>query len=136
MMPGIEKGCFDSVPRLQAMCLLNLHQDFSLSLFFWRVSPVIRARLEQFDFPLCASKPGCELSKAASKAAAKTRRGGDLKPVSSGAPRLKGMLDGRGFYGCLEIMETWVVMGIDKATHVREGQSGVLAQEGHDVRGC
>ena len=33
-------------------------------------------------------------------------------------------------------METWVVMGIDKATHVREGQSGVLAQEGHDAHGC
>ena len=61
---------------------------------------MIRARLEQFDFPLCASKPGCELSKAASKAAVKTRRGGeggDLKPASSGAPRLKGMLDGRRF---------------------------------------
>lgn len=32
--------------------------------------------LEQFDFPLCASKPGCELSKAASKAAAKNSERG------------------------------------------------------------
>ena len=45
---------------------------------------MIRARLEQFDFPLCASKPGCELSKAASKAAVKTQRGGS-KPASSGS---------------------------------------------------
>lgn len=80
---------------------------------------MIPARLEQFDFPLCASKPVCELSKAASKSAVKTRRGGS-KPASSGALRLKGM---GGGYGCLETIEMRLVMVIDKATHVREGQS-------------
>ncbi len=46
---------------------------------------MIRVRLEQFDFPLCASKPGCELSKAASKAAVENSERGGSKPASSGA---------------------------------------------------
>ena len=48
--------------------------------------------------------------------------GGNLKPASSGAPRLKGMVDGAEAAVCLETIEMRVVMGIDKATHVREGQ--------------
>lgn len=67
MMSGAEKDTFNSVPRLQATCLLNSHQDLCFSEGF---SPVIRARLERFDFPLRASEPGCELSKDASEAAA------------------------------------------------------------------
>lgn len=63
------------MPRLRATCLLNSHQDFFS--FLW-VSPVIRACLEQFDFPLCASKPDCELSKAASEVVVKIQRGGKL----------------------------------------------------------
>lgn len=39
---------------------------------------MIRACLEQFDFPLCASKPDSELSKAASEVVVKIQRGGKL----------------------------------------------------------
>lgn len=63
---------------------------------------MIRARLERFDFPLCASKPGCELSKAAGKAAVKTRKEGGRRGRGRGgsdlslrARRLKGMQNGR-----------------------------------------
>lgn len=86
---------------------------------------MIPVRLEQFDFLLCAFKPGCELSKAASKASVKTRRGGSKAPElgSSVAERDGGMGRGAFSQGCLETKETQVVMGIDKATHVREGRS-------------
>lgn len=76
-MPGIEKEF-----QLVAPSSGNVSPEFTSGFFFLfffcrfqRVSPVSRAHLEQFDFLLCASKPGCELSKAASKAVVKTRRG-------------------------------------------------------------
>ena len=82
-----------------------------------------RAHLEQFDSPLCASKPGCELSKAASKAAVKTRRGESkaCELRSRAVERDGGIGGGALSRGCLETIEMWVVMGIDKATYVREG---------------
>lgn len=132
MKPGIEKDSFNSVPCLQATCLLNSHHVFFFPLFFLqRVSPVIRARLEQFDFPLFAFKPGCELSKAASKALVKTQRGGSKAPQARELCGWKGWWTGAGAFsrGCLETRNQ-VVMEIDKATHVREGQSAERDESG------
>lgn len=39
-----------------------------------------------------------------------------------------------GVYGCSETIEIQVVMGIDKATHVRERQSGTFVRGGHDTQ--
>jgi len=47
---------------------------FSFQIFL-RISPAIQVCLEHFYFPLCASKPGCELSKVARKDIVKTQRG-------------------------------------------------------------
>lgn len=87
--------------------------------------------LSTFDFPLCASKPGCELSKAASKAVVRTRRGRSKPPRSWAAAAEK---DG-GWAESKVVSEAigmQVVMRIDKATHVRERQSGAFAGGGHD----
>lgn len=133
MMPGIE--------RLFQLCAPspgNASPEFtSFFLLFtplppsrcW-VSPVIRACLERFlIFLSVPPSQAVNFQRLRVKPRQKLREGRSEPPPCSRVLRLKG--DG-GWAGPAVVRQMQVVMGIDKATCVRERQSGVFAREGHN----